>query len=137
MKAKGQYHCVFDMAKTAGTGAIIVTVRVGTTGTVASDAAILTFTFGAGTAVADSGVFEVWASFRTVGSGTSAVMVGSCQVNHQLATTGLINNAATWPIIGVVSSGFNSSTATTIGVSFNGQTTFAGTNTMVQATLEQ
>src|SRR4029077_6129121 len=46
-KAKGQYKCVFDMTKSAGTGAIVITLRVGTAGTTA-DAAIQTYTFGAG-----------------------------------------------------------------------------------------
>jgi hypothetical protein len=135
-KAKGQYRCTFDMAKTAGTGAIVISVRVGTLATT-GDAAVLTFTFGAGTSVADSGLFDVWVTFRTVGSGTSAVVVGSAKCVHTLATTGLINNANVWPIVGTVSSGFASNTATNIGVSFNGSTAFAGTNTLVQAQLQQ
>jgi hypothetical protein len=41
------YDCSFDMAKTAGTGAMVITVRVGTAGTTA-DTARLTFTHDAG-----------------------------------------------------------------------------------------
>ena len=136
-KAKGQYHCVFDMVKTgAGVATPIINVRIGTAGTT-GDTSRLTFTFGAGTGVIDTGHFEVWVNWRTVGSGTSAVVQGICKGEHNLATTGLFNNAATWTIVGTPSAGFDSSTATTIGVSFNGGSLFSGTNTLVQATIEQ
>jgi hypothetical protein len=135
-KAKGQYRCLFDVTKTAGTGAIVLSVRVGTAGGT-GDPAVLTFTFGAGTSVADTGIFEVIVTWRTVGSGTSAVVQGICRATHNLATTGLFNNAADWSIVAATSSGFNSSTATNMGVSFNGSTAFAGTITVVQATLLQ
>ena len=135
-KAKGQYRCVISGAKTAGTGAIVISVRVGTAGTT-SDAAILTFTFGSGTSVSDTATFVIVTTFRTVGSGTSAVMEGVCQGQHNLATTGFFNNAAAFTIINGPSSGFNSSTATKIGVSVNGSTAFAGTVNLVQSTLDQ
>jgi len=136
-KAGGQYRCVFDMVKTgAGTAAATIDVRIGTAGTT-SDSSRITFTFGAGTANADSGTFEVIVTFRTVGSGTSAVVSGICRAQHNLATTGLFNNAAAWTIIGTTSSGFASNTATKIGLSFNGGTSFAGTNQVVQAVLNQ
>jgi hypothetical protein len=135
-KAKGQYRCLFDMAKTAGTGAIVITVRIGSVGGI-GDSATLTFTFGAGTSVADTGVFEVIMNWRSVGSGTSAVVQGICRATHNLATTGLFNNAADWTIVATTSSGFNSTTATSIGLSFNGSTAFAGSNTLVQASLLQ
>jgi hypothetical protein len=137
-KAKGQYRCLLDMTKSAGTGAIVISLRVGTAGTT-SDPAILTFTFGAGTSVADTGTFEIIATWRTVGSGTSAVMQGVCRAQKNAATTtGLWNNAGTdLVIVAATSSGFNSSTATNIGVSFNGSTAFAGTTTLVQASLLQ
>jgi hypothetical protein len=137
-QAKGQYKCVFDMTKSTGTGAIVITLRVGTAGTTA-DAAIQTYTFGAGTSVADTGIFEVIATWRTVGSGTSAVIQSICRGTHQLSTTGLFNNAAGWVLIGSPSpsSGFASNTATNIGISFNGSTAFAGTTQVVQAQLQQ
>jgi hypothetical protein len=137
-KAKGQYHCMFDMTKSAGTGAIVITLRVGTTGST-SDAAIQTYTFGAGTAAADSGLFDVWATFRTVGSGTSAVITSVCYGRHNAATTGLFNNAQQFTVFGspAPSSGFATNTATQIGLSFNGSTAFAGTGTIVQAQLLQ
>ena len=127
---------MFDMVKSAGTGAIVITVRIGTAGTT-GDTSRLTFTFGSGTSVADSGVFDVVVNWRSVGSGTSAVVQGICRGTHNLATTGLFNNAAGWVIIGTPSGGFNSSTATTIGLSFTGATAFAGTNSLVQAQVQQ
>ena len=129
------YHCVFDMVKTAaGTATAIVNVRFGTAGTTA-DTAILTFTFAAGTAVADTGKFELWAVFRTVGSGTSAVVTGTIGCSHALAATGLISTGASgYGQFTTVSSGFNSTVAgSIIGVSFNGGTSFSGTNTIVEA----
>jgi Repeat of unknown function (DUF5907) len=135
-KQKGQYRCLFDMTKSAGTGAIVLSVRVGTAGAI-GDPAVLTYTFGVGTSVADTGIFEVTVTWRSVGSGTSAVVQGICRGTHNLATTGLFNNADAWTIVATTSAGFNSSTATNIGVSFNGSTAFAGTTTLVQASLQQ
>lgn len=139
-KAKGQYHCVFDMAKTnVGTATPTVILRMGTLGTT-SDAAILTFTLGAGTAVADTGWIELFATFRTIGSGTSAVLQGTLKVYHTAASgSGLTSTAdkSLIPFALTTSSGFNSTTQTTIGLSFNGGASFSGTNTMVQAQLIQ
>ncbi len=131
-KAKGQYHCVFDVTKSAGTGAIVIILRVGTAAST-GDAARITWTFAAGTGVADSGTFDVYATWRTVGSGTSAVITGYVRAQHNLATTGLISDGTNKTIVGPTSSGFDSSTATTIGVSFNGSTAFAGSIACVQA----
>jgi hypothetical protein len=135
-KAGGQYHCKFDMVKTAGTATPVINVRIGTSATTA-DTSRITFTFGAGTAVADTGSFEVWVVFRTVGSGTSAVVSGICEGKHNLATTGMFNNANSWTIVGTVSGGFATTSVGKIGLSFNGGTSFGGTNTMVQASLTQ
>lgn len=136
--AGARYVCTFDMTKTAaGTATAAVVVRVGTLGTVA-DAAILTFTFAAGTAAVDTGIFTVTAHFRTVGSGTAAVMVGVCVCTHALAATGLVSTGASGNgQIGVVSSGFDSTPAGSfIGVSFNGGASFAGTCTLVESELK-
>ena len=132
----GAYHLILDMTKTgAGTATPIFIVRMGTAGTTA-DAAILTLTFGAGTAVADTGVFELWVNFRTVGSGTSAVIQGVIVCHHHLAATGLTTTGAAGAgIIVGTSAGFNSTTPTILGVSFNGGTSFSGTNTLCQAQL--
>jgi hypothetical protein len=129
------YHCVFDMVKTAaGTAAFTVTVRFGTAGTT-SDAALLTFAFTAGSAVADTGRLELFLHFRTVGSGTAAVVVGQISCDHQFAATGLTTQgAAGFAQITTVSSGFDSTPAGSIlGLSVNGGASFSGTNTIVEA----
>lgn len=129
------YHLVFDMVKTAtGTAAFVVTLRYGTLGTTA-DASLIAFSFTAGSAAADSGTIELFALFRTVGTGTSAVVVGKAGLSHLLAATGLTSlGAAGWGQITTVSSGFNSAVAGSImGVSVNGGTSFSGTNTITQA----
>lgn len=137
-KVNGVYHCRFDMVKTgAGTQTPIITVRMGTLGST-SDAAVGTITFAVGTGVIDTGVFDVDVVFRTVGSGTSAVvqMMGTCA--HHLAATGLTTTGASG--VGIIvgtSSGFASTTQTKLGLSFNGGTSFSGTNTIVTAKLDQ
>jgi hypothetical protein len=91
-------------------------------------------TYAAGTAAADTGKFEVTAHFRTIGAGTSAVVVGSAGCQHFLAATGLISTGASgYGQISTVGGGFNSTTQTIIGLSFNGGTSFSGTNNIVQA----
>lgn len=131
--AKTRYRCKFDITKTAaGTATPIISVRFGTAGTT-SDTARCTFTFGAGTAAADSGEFEVDVSFRTVGSSTSAVLAGVCRLTSNLTTTGISN--ATKAII-VVSSGFDSTVSSSIiGVSYNGGTSAVHTCERVVADL--
>lgn len=127
------YRLVFDMVKTAaGTAAATCIVRFGTLGTT-GDAAILTFTWGAGTAAIDTGVFEILAHFRAVGA--SAVLVGIARCTHHLAATGLISTGASGTgILNVTSGAFNSAVANSIiGVSFNGGASFSGTNVLVQA----
>lgn len=129
------YHCMFDMVKTAaGTAAFTVNLRYGTAGTTA-DASLISWAFTAGTAAIDTGTFEVWAHFRTVGSGTSAVVVGKIECSHALAATGLIAlGAAGFGQITTVSSGFNSTPAGSIlGLSVNGGASFSGTCTIVEA----
>lgn len=129
------YYCSFDVTKTAaGVATPIITIRMGTLGTTA-DTAILALTFGAGTAAVDTGIFEVWATFRTVGSGTTAVLNAKARVTHHLAATGITSTGAsgTGIILGT-SSGFNSTTANSIlGLSLNGGTSAAFTVTNVQS----
>jgi hypothetical protein len=135
VRAKTIYRLTFDMVKTgAGTATFIAVVRFGTAGTVA-DAARLTFTFGAGTAAIDTGIFEIKAHFRNVGA--SAVLVGTCRCTHHLAATGLISTGASGTGVLLVTSGaFDSTVASSIiGVSLNGGASFAGTNVLVNAEL--
>lgn len=130
------YECTFDMTKTgAGTAAFTITVRMGTAATTA-DASVLSLAFAAGTAAIDSGEFTVRLTFQTVGSGSSAVLVGKAMCNHHLAATGLIQTGASGTgIIFATSAGFNSTTQTVLGLSVNGGASFSGTNTIVQARL--
>lgn len=129
------YEATFDVAKTnVGTATPIITVRIGTAGTT-SDTGRLTFTFGAGTAAADTGEFKVHAMFRTVGSGTSAVLQGRSRLVSNLATTGLSNAVKA---LQVTSSGFDSTgTSQIIGLSYNGGASAVHTVQLVEASLYQ
>lgn len=135
--AGSRYTCMFDMVKTAaGTATAIAVVRIGTAGAV-GDTAICTFTFAAGTAAVDTGTFVITVHFRTVGSGTAAVLAGTCECRHALAATGLVSTGASGQgQLSVVSSGFDSTPAGSfIGVSFNGGASFAGTCSIVESEL--
>ena len=129
-----QYGCQFDMLKTAaGTASFTITLRTGTLGTT-GDLSIAVFTFGAGTAAIDQGLFSVQAVFRSIGSGTSATIdaLGICW--HHLAATGLISTGTSgFGMIPNAPAGFNSTTPTIIGLSVNGGASFSGTNQQVQA----
>ena len=100
----------------AGTAAPAWTVKFGTAISTA-DTTILTFTGAAQTAAVDTGMITIQCIFRTVGSGTSAVLVGHYSLTHQLATTGLSTGGG-----GAISTsaGFNSTTANAfLGVTVN------------------
>lgn len=128
-----KFRLIFDVTKTAaGTATPIITVRIGTLGTTA-DAAILVFTFGAGTAAIDVGQFIIDCVFRTVGSGTSAVLEGTAQLISNLTTTGISNAVK---VKAVTSAGFNSTTASSIiGASYNGGASAAHTIQLVRSEL--
>ncbi len=131
------YRCRFDMTKTAaGIAAFTAKLRMGTLGTT-GDAAILTLAFLAGTAAIDAGTFDLMVNFRTVGSGTSAVVQGALSCSHHLAATGLISTGASgYGLVVGASAGFNSTTQTRIGLSVNGGLNFVGSNTIVQSRVE-
>jgi hypothetical protein len=132
-RVKGQYHCRFDMTKTAaGVATPIITVRMGTLATT-GDAAIAVLTFGAGTAAVDLSVIDININFRTVGSGTSAVISVDGFILHQTAGLTPAGNG----MIFSTSSGFNSTTQTKLGLSFNGGASFAGTCHLIQSELKQ
>lgn len=125
---------IFDMVKTAaGTAASAINIRFGTANTTA-DASVCAFTFGAGTADADTGKFFVEAHLRTAGSGTSAVVAGIASCHHSLAATGLISTGVSgFGQIATVGPGFNSTVASSyISLSFNGGASFSGTCTVVE-----
>ncbi len=127
------YKAVFDVTKTAaGTATPIINVRVGTAGTTA-DAARCTFTFGAGTAAIDTGLFEVTCTFRTVGGGTAAVLQGMACVATNLSVTGLTNAVKARV---ATSAGFDSTVASLgIGMSYNGGASAAHTIQLVRSEL--
>jgi hypothetical protein len=136
-RAKGQYHCVFDMVKTAaGVAAPTIIVRMGTAGTT-SDPAILTLTWGAGSATADTGTFDIWVTFRSVGSGTTAVIQGVTRLTHLQSGVGLTTTTGNTAQISGLSAGFASTTQTKLGLSFNGGASFSGTCHLVQSELKQ
>lgn len=133
LQAQTMYRCKFHVSKTAaGTAAPVVQVRVGTAGTTA-DGSRASCTMPAQTAVADEGLFEVLATFRAVGSGTSAVVAAVCTLQHRLSVTGLSTGVS--PAVAAVGTGFDSSTVTRIGLSVNGGTSAAWTIALVQAEL--
>jgi hypothetical protein len=135
LQAKVVYRCKVQIAKTsvAGVAAPIVNVKIGTAGTTA-DTTRAALTFAAQTAVADDGFLEVFLTFRTVGSGTSAVIRVTGTLSHRLAATGL--STANQSIAFATSAGFDSTVASLkIGCTFTGGTSFTGTVDQVQAEL--
>jgi hypothetical protein len=139
LQAKTKYRAELDVGKTAaGTGTPVVTVRVGTNGSTA-DAARCTFTFAAAnTAAADEAKFEIMATFRSVGSGTSAVIQGQLLVAHQLTTTGFGGTGrGANMVFRNTGGGFDSTVANLqIGLSINGGTGAAWTVYQVHSVLE-
>lgn len=136
LQAKTMYRARVQIAKTsvAGTATPIINVRIGTTAST-SDTTRCTLTLAAQTAVADNGFLEVFVTFRTVGSGTSAIIRGTAILDHTLASTGL--STANISVASATSAaGFDSTVASLqIGLSANMGTSFAGTTDMVQAEL--
>lgn len=98
----------------AGVVAPIFNVKLGTTGTT-TDSTLLTFTGSAQTAVVDNGSFTIRCTFRSVGSGTTAVLVGDYTLMHNLQTTGLSVLPINYGF--ATSTGFNSTvTGSVLGI---------------------
>lgn len=127
------YRLVFDVTKTAaGTATPIINIRYGTGGAV-GDTSRLTFTFGAGSAAADTAILTVLAVFRTVGSGTAAIIQGSAFVQNNLAATGFTTAVKAQVATG---GGFDSTVANSfIGASYNGGASAVHTIQLVRAEL--
>lgn len=132
--AKTMYRCRFSVSKTgAGVATPIISPRIGTAGTTA-DTARGAITFAAQTAVADEGLVEVFVTFRTVGSGTTAVTRVVGTLSHRLSITGLSTDVTGMKT--AASAGFDSTVAgLIIGLSVNGGTSAAWTVELVQAEL--
>lgn len=135
LKAGTRYKCVFNVVKTAaGVATPIINIRFGTNGSTA-DTSRGTLTFSAQTAVIDEGAYELYVTFRTVGSGTAAVIQSLGKLNHRLSITGLGVGVGEPEI--ATSGGFDSTVANSIiGLSVNGGASAAWTVNLVQATLE-
>lgn len=131
------YKLRFRLSKTAaGTATPILTLRFGTNGST-SDTAMCTFTFTAGTAAIDDGIFEVFATFDSVGSGSSAVLRGTARCTHKLSVTGITGTAAVSETKHAVSAGFNSTVSNSIiGLSVNGGASAVWTVQHVMAEME-
>lgn len=129
-----RYHLIFQASKTAaGTATPILNIRFGTAGAV-GDVSRCAMTWTAGTAATDTGTFEVWATFRTIGAGTSAVIQCAGQIRHGASVTGFVNLVS--PVVATTGGGFDSTVASSIvGTSVNGGTSAAWTITLVQAEL--
>lgn len=127
-----KFRCSFDVSKTAaGVATPIVQLRYGTNASTA-DTSLCSFTFSAGTAATDVASFEIYGVYRSVGSGTSAVVQGRCTAISQ-PTTG---NTSLIHAVQTTSAGHDSTTASTyLGVSFNGGTSYSGTIQLVEAEL--
>lgn len=123
---------IFASKGAGGTATPTFILRTGTAGAI-GDAARLTMTGPAQTAVADTAHIRVKATFRVVGA--AAVIRGDTQISHNLAATGF---AATGPAgeahFGGTSASFDSTPANTIlGLSINPGA--AGAWVVEQATL--
>jgi hypothetical protein len=139
LKAASFYRCIFDMTKTAaGVAIATMTLRMGTLGTT-GDAAICVFTFpSAQTAAVDNARFMVTANLRSVGAGTAAVVQGTLYIERTNTTTGFLSTSGLQFMapIRVVSSGFNSTTVTKIGLSVNAGASSAWTTQSVQSDIK-
>jgi hypothetical protein len=134
--AGGQYKCRFDILKTAaGTATWQMNIRAGTAGTTA-DTAIAGGSYYTQTAAADQMIVDINLNIRSIGA--SATCAGNLILYHTAANnTGYGQVNMVLPVqIGQVAT-FNSTTATTIGVSFNGGAAHSGTVTAVQASYMQ
>lgn len=128
------YHLVFDIVKSAGTGSPVITIRYGTAGTT-GDTSRCAFTFGVGTSVADTAVWDIFCNFRTVGSSTTAVIQGNAALTCNLPTTGF-GGTTSIKTVQTTGGGFDSTVSSSIiGASFNGSTAFSGTMQLVRAEL--
>jgi hypothetical protein len=133
----GQYRCVFDMTKTAaGVVAWQINVRFGTGGST-SDALAVNLTAAVGqTAVVDGGWFEVLVNIRA--TGVSCQFAAIARMTRVTATAvGLLASATPVYVLGSIGGVFSASTATKISISFNGGTSFQGTNSVCQAEYKQ
>lgn len=139
LQAKSKYRLDLSLTKAgAGTGTPTFNVRVGTAGALA-DASRVLFTWpAANTAVADEMKVEILCTFRSVGSGTAAVIEGQLVGQHELTTTGFGGTGlGSTIILNTTGGGFDSTVASLrIGCSVNPGTAGAWSIRQAQAVLE-
>lgn len=104
MQAGMVFEWYFPVTKTAGTATPIYTIRIGANQSTA-DAARLTITGPAQTAVADTGFVRVMATCRSVS--TVGVLQGMAWLQHNLAATGLANTPAGFSLVQATSAAFD------------------------------
>ncbi len=135
LQAKSRYRLRIWLDKTsaAGTSAVVCTIRLGTAGTTA-DTSRAVLTFAIQTAATDEGTIDIDVTFRTIGSGTSAVIQANGLLDHKQAITGLTSVNSS--VVKATSSGFDSTVANLkIGCSINTGTSTVATISQVTAEL--
>jgi hypothetical protein len=132
MQAGATFRWRVVLTKTAGTGALVWIIRVGTAGTT-SDTARVTFTqASAPTSVTDAAFVNVEAVLRNAGA--AGVLAAGLRLSHVLAITGFSQLGTN--VQQVSSAGFDTTVAGTIvGLTFNHQTAGAGSIEVVTAEL--
>lgn len=133
IKAGTKYRCKFNVVKTAaGIAGPIITVRVGTLGTI-SDSSRASMTWSSQTAVADDGLFEIECVFRQAGS--NAVIQAWGTLIHKLVTTGLNITAVFTSILNTGAAFDITGAGLGIGISVNAGASSAWTVSLVAADL--
>jgi hypothetical protein len=134
--AGGQYRCRFEIVKgLVSTAAWSLSIRVGTAGGI-SDTLIIGGAVATQTAVADTMIVDLCVNIRTIGS--AATSAGNLVLTHT-APNGAGYGVATpaYAFALAQQATFNSTTATTIGLSFNGGASHNGNVTTLQASYMQ
>jgi hypothetical protein len=107
MQSNTCFKWKIGLSKTgAGAGTSVFDIAVGTNASTA-DAARVSFTKPAGTAVADEGWIEIIAVMRSVGA--SGIMVGEFSMTHNLQTTGHLTVQQS--VLTAISAGFDTTVA--------------------------
>lgn len=133
IKTGTMYRCRFNVVKTgAGTGAPVISVRVGTAASTA-DTARATLTFAAQTGVIDEGMFEVICVFRSAGAAAVIQAVGNLW--HRLVTTGLNTTATFTSVLNTGGSFDVTGAGLKIGLSVNAPNPSSWTVSVVSAEL--
>jgi hypothetical protein len=127
------YHCTIAITKTASGTACLPILRIGTAGTT-SDTSIYAPALAAGTAGADTGTIDFWFILSTTGASATS-LVGTQLLHNQSTAVGLWGYANVISPAMTAGSTFNSTTATTIGVSYSAGASGSHTVTVLRAEL--